>query len=273
MTTSRFPLVIEPDQLQAQLDTPELLIVDLCKPDTYAKAHVPGAVHLGYGQIVAVRQPVMGLLPDADSLSQLFSHLGLTPETHVVAYDEEGGGAAARLLWTLDAIGHNRASLLNGGLHAWLNEGHPIEDTPMQPSPSKYRAHIEPAAIADQAFILDHLNDDSVALLDSRSPEEYRGERKFAARAGRIPGAVNLDWVNVMDKTRHLRLKPEAELRALLEQRGITADKTVITYCQSHHRSALTYFVLKYLGYPRVKGYPGSWSDWGNSEDTPIETE
>ena len=104
MTTSRFPLVIEPDQLQAQLDAPELLIVDLCKPDTYAKAHVPGAVHLGYGQIVAVRQPVMGLLPDADSLSQLFSHLGLTPETHVVAYDEEGGGAAARLLFIYGVV-------------------------------------------------------------------------------------------------------------------------------------------------------------------------
>jgi thiosulfate/3-mercaptopyruvate sulfurtransferase len=272
MTTSRFPLVIEPDQLQPELDTPNLLIVDLCKPDTYAKLHIPGAVHLGYAQLVAMRKPVMGLLPDEASLSQLFSHLGLTPDTHVIAYDEEGGGAAARLLWTLDAIGHHKASLLNGGLHAWLNEGHPVDNTPVQPEPSKYKAHIDETPIADQAFILRHLNDHGVALLDSRSPEEYRGERKFAEHAGRIPGAVNLDWFNVMDKERNMRLKPEAELRALMEERGLTNDKTIVTYCQGHHRSALTYFVLKVLGYPNIKGYPGSWSDWGNAEDLPIET-
>ena len=140
MTTSPLPLVIEPDQLQAQLDTPDLLIVDLCKPDTYAKVHIPGAVHLGYAQLVAMRKPVMGLLPDEATLSQLFSHLGLTPDTHVIAYDEEGGGAAARLLWTLDTIGHHKASLLNGGLHAWLNEAHPVDNIPVQPESSKYKA-------------------------------------------------------------------------------------------------------------------------------------
>lgn len=273
MTISRFPLVIEPDQLQTQLDEPDLLIVDLCKPDTYAKAHVPGAIHLGYAQIIAMQKPVMGLLPDADTLSRLFSSLGLKPDTHVIAYDEEGGGAAARLLWTLDAIGHDKASLLNGGLHAWLKEGHPVDDEPIQATPSHYKASIVDTPIADQQFIRKHLDDADVMLLDSRSPEEFRGERKFAAHAGRIPGAVNLDWFNVMDQDHNMRLKPEAELRALMEARGLTDDKTIVTYCQSHHRSALTYFVLKVLGYPKIKGYPGSWSDWGNSEDLPIETE
>jgi len=270
--TPRFPLVIEPEQLEKQLDEPNLLIIDLCKPDTYAKVHIPGAIHLGYAQLVAMRKPVMGLLPDEQTLSQLFSHLGLTPDTHVIAYDEEGGGAAARLLWTLDAIGHHQASLLNGGLHAWLNESHPVDNNPTQPEPSHYKAHIDDTAIADRTFILHHLNDDNVALLDSRSPEEYRGERKFAEQAGRIPGAVNLDWFNVMDKAHNMRLKPEAELRAMMAERGLSEDQTIVTYCQSHHRSALTYFVLKALGYPKVKGYPGSWSDWGNAEDLPVET-
>lgn len=272
MTTPRFPLVIEPDQLQAQLDAPDLLIIDLCKPDTYAKAHVPGAIHLGYAQIVTMQKPVMGLLPDADVLSQVFSSIGLTSDTHVIVYDEEGGGAAARLLWTLDAIGHEKSSLLNGGLHAWLNEGHPLDNEPATATPSHYKAAIVEAPIANQQFIREHLNDNQVMLLDSRSPEEYRGEKKFAEHAGRIPGAVNLDWFNVMDKSNNMRLKPETELRALMEERGLTKDKTVVTYCQSHHRSALTYFVLKILGYSKIKGYPGSWSDWGNSEDTPVET-
>ncbi len=272
MTTTQIPLVIEPEQLQALFNTPDLLIVDLCKPSTYARAHVPGAIHLGYADIIAIKKPAMGLLPDATTLSQTFSNIGLTPETHVVAYDDEGGGRAARLLWTLDAIGHKKSSLLNGGIGAWFNEGHRTEDTPVQATPSKYQATIVDTHVANQQFIREHLDDDNVMLLDSRSPEEYRGEKKFAEHAGHIPGAVNLNWLEIMDQSRNMRLKPEAELRAMMEERGLTKDKTIVTYCQTHHRSALTYFALKVLGYSKIKGYPGSWSDWGNSEDMPTET-
>ena len=275
MNILELPLVVEPEQIEALLNSPELqselLIVDLCKHDTYAQAHIPGAVHLDYTQIVAANKPVMGLLPDPEILSQLFSSIGLTANKHVVAYDDEGGGRAARLIWTLDSIGHPRSSLLNGGLHSWLKEKHPVVNTEKKPTPSEYQASIDPTPIADRHFILEHLDDEQVVLLDSRSPEEYRGERKFADRAGRIPGAVNLDWFLVMDKTNNFRLKPLNDLHTLLKERGISEDKTVVTYCQTHHRSALTYFVLKALGYARIKGYPGSWSDWGNREDTPIE--
>jgi len=272
MSTSAIPLLIEPEQLEAQLNATGQLVIDLGKAETYAKAHVPGAVHLDYAQIVAMQKPVMGLLPDADTLSRVFSSIGLTPDSHVIAYDDEGGGRAARLLWTLDAIGHDKASLLNGGIGAWYNEGHATDNTPVPATPSEYTATLVDAPIADQAFILEHLNDDNFQLLDARSAEEFAGLKKFAERAGHIPGAVNLDWFNVMDKTRNLRLKPEADLRALLEAHGFSKDKTIVTYCQSHHRSALTYFVLKLLGYANIKGYPGSWSDWGNSEGLPVET-
>jgi len=275
MTNTPLPLVIEAEQLQPLLGTPGLLIIDLCKPGTYARAHVPGAIHMDYARVVMVQKPMMGLLPDVDALSQLFSIIGLTPDTQIVAYDDEGGGRAARLLWTLDAIGHRQLSLLNGGLHAWANEGHPLEATPAIPQPSEYHASFNNTGnnpVAQRNEILDGLNDSNRVLLDSRSPEEYRGEKKLAARPGRIPGAVNLDWFNVMDKTNNTRLKPETELRDLLTTRGVTPDKTVIVYCQTHHRSALTYWVLKLLGYPDIKGYPGSWSDWGNREDTPVET-
>lgn len=265
------PLLIEADQLQALLGSEGLLVVDLCKPDTYAKGHIPGAVHLDYAQIVAQQPPVMGLLPSAETLGNILSLIGLTPETQVVAYDDEGGGRAARLLWTLDALGHPHSALLNGGLHAWANENHPLEVHQNHVAQSSYLAQFNDKVVARKAEILAGLDDPAVALWDSRSPEEYTGTKKFAQRGGHIPGAINMDWFNVMDQTRNLRLKPEAELRALLDARGLTPDKTVITYCQTHHRSALTYFVLKLLGYPKAKGYPGSWSEWGNAEDTPIE--
>ena len=289
MTTHLIPLLIEPEQLKQLLTqqfdvnqqsgqqqpaplSDKRLIVDLGKPETYAKAHIPSAIHLDYSQIVSLQKPVMGLLPDADTLSQVFSSIGLTHDTHVIAYDDEGGGRAARLLWTLDAIGHEKASLLNGGIGAWYNEGHSTDTVPVEKTTSEYQATIIDGPVADQQYIRANLNNSAVALLDSRSPEEFRGIKKFAARAGRIPGAVNLDWLNVMDQSRNMRLKPESELRILMEECGLTDDKTIITYCQTHHRSALTYFVLKQLGYPNIKGYPGSWSDWGNNEDLPIET-
>ena len=93
-----------------------------------------------------------------------------------------------------------------------------------------------------------------------------------AGRGGHIPGAVNLDWVNAIDQTRALRFQPESVLRDLLESRGITPDREVMVYCQTHHRSSHTYMVLRSLGYPRIRGYPGAWSEWGNDPATPVES-
>ena len=264
------PLVIEPKQLEELLNDESLIIVDLCKPETYVQAHIPGAIYLDYKQLVAVKPPTMGLLPSEEMLENITSLMGLTDDKTVVAYDDEGGGKAARLLWTLHAIGFQNCALLNGGIHAWANEKHPLEKEVSQAQPSQYKLTISPEPVADKSYILQNLETDSVALLDARSELEYNGQKKFAERAGHIPGASNIDWMLFIDKNNHARLKPDAELRSLLEERGLTPDKTIVTYCQTHHRSALSYWVLKYLGYNKAKGYPGSWSDWGNSPDTPI---
>lgn len=265
------PLLVEPEQLQQQMESENLLIVDLSKADIHAQLHIPGAVHLDYGQIVAAKPPVGGLLPDDAHLSRVLSAIGLTPEKHVIAYDDEGGGKACRLLWTLDCLGHKHYSLLNGGLHAWANEGFPHTPTGTQAKPSHYKAAIQAdaPARADTTYILEHLNDPRVSLLDARSMAEFTGAQKFAARAGHIPGAANIEWTAFMDTSRNLRLRSDAQLRRLLEEAEITPTNTVVAYCQTHHRSAHTWFVLKYLGID-AKGYEGSWSAWGNRMDTPI---
>lgn len=265
------PFIVEPEALEAALGTPGLLVVDLNGPELFAKGHIPGAVELPYPLLIGPEPPAVGRIAPAAQLSRAFSAIGMTPESHVVAYDSEGNGRAARLLWTLDAVGHRRASLLNGGFRAWAAEGHPVETGKTTAVPSDYRVEIDGAVIARKEYILAHLGDPSVVVLDVRSPAEFAGEDVRAARGGHIPGAVNMDWTETMDRGRNLRLKPASDLRARLAHLGITPDKEVITHCQTHHRSAHTYVVLKSLGFPRVKGYDGSWAEWGNTPELPVE--
>jgi thiosulfate/3-mercaptopyruvate sulfurtransferase len=272
MNDTALPLLIETDMLEDILYSKDLLIVDLGKADTYRKLHIPGAVFVDYGQIVAVNKPVMGLVPDDATLQRLFSALGIGTDTHVVAYDDEGGGRASRFLWTLEIAGYTRFSLLNGGLHAWANEGHPYDDAAVTPTAAACEVVHNDVPVADSAYIRARLGNPEVGLLDVRTPEEFSGAKRFAERGGHIPGAVNLDWTQAMDQSRNLRFKPDEELEHLYASIGITPEREIITYCQSHHRSAHTYIVLRHLGFPRVKGYPGSWSDWGNNPALPVET-
>ena len=271
MSENSVPLIMEPADLEGRHTSDAILVVDLCKPEVYTYAHIPGAVHFDYAQIVAARPPVMGLLPGPEQLSALFSSIGMTPEHHVVAYDDEGGGRACRLLWTLEVIGHKRYSLLNGGIQAWSAERRPLTSEIRPHARSEYPVTMALTAVATKEYIKNHLGESGVVLVDTRTPAEYRGERRLSARAGHIPGAINFDWVNAIDAKNHLRLKSAAELRRMLTALGVTDDKQVITYCQTHHRSAHTFIMLKSLGFERIAGYPGSWSEWGNSPDTPVE--
>jgi thiosulfate/3-mercaptopyruvate sulfurtransferase len=270
MNSLDLPLIVEPEKLEPLLGERQLLVVDMTKPATYAQLHIPGAVYLDYGQIIAMRKPTMGLLPKPEMLAKCFSDIGIDDTVHVVAYDDEGGGKAGRLLWTLEAMGHTRCSLLNGGLHAWANEGHPIQQAPVTPSPTVFQPKPSDAPVADAAYIMQHLDDGTLGLLDARTPDEFNGNKRFAERGGHIPGAVNMDWMLALDQQRNLRLKDSHTLQAILDSLSITKDQQVVTYCHTHHRSSLTYIMLKSLGYTRVKGYPGSWSDWGNRPDTPV---
>jgi len=270
---ARLPLVVEPEQLEAHLDDPDLLVVDLCDEGVYEQIHLPGAVHLPREQLVSGRKPAVGGLPSAEQLAQSFSMLGLRPAHHVVAYDDEGGGWASRLLWTLDVVGHRGFSLLNGGMCSWLVEGHPTSDEPRMLLPSRYPVELGERAWVSLDYLLGRLRRTDTAIVDARSAAEFAGRDRRAARGGHIPGAVNLDWIAIQDRARKLRLKPREVLLAMLEERAVTPDKEVIVYCQTHHRSSLTYIALKVLGYPDVKAYPGSWAEWGNRSDTPIEAD
>ncbi|AXY42119.1 rhodanese-like domain-containing protein [Halomonas sp. JS92-SW72] len=267
------PLIIEPERLAEHLDEPSLLIIDVpLKAESYAEGHVPGAIFLDKARLMRGSGEVPCLEPTVAQLSALFSELGLTRDTHVVAYDDEGGGWAGRLLWTLELIGHTRYSYLNGGIHAWRQDGLPVETAPTAPTPSAYEAEIlHPEVAIDRVELVERLGEKGFAIWDARSPEEYRGEKGENRQLGHIPGAVNMEWTRAMDPERGLRIRDYAELVTELEALGLTPDMEVATHCQSHHRSGFTWLVGRALGFEKIRGYAGSWKEWGNRDDTPIE--
>ncbi len=269
---SDLPLILDAEQLNTQLGAKNMVILDLSQPTTYLEQHIPGAYFLDYSWITKAQNPVMGLLPDIKQLNRVLSAFGISQETHIVAYDDEGGGRASRLLWTLDTLGHKNYSLLNGGIQNWLSKQLPTHQDIIWPTPSSYSGSLNTAPIAEKQFILDTLNDNNTLVLDCRSPMEYSGTKAFAARGGHIPGAVNINWMELIDSDNQLQLKSRDIMEKILLDKGVTKDKTIITHCQTHHRSSHSYIVLKSLGYENIKGYPGSWSDWGNDPATPIET-
>lgn len=268
---STLPLLMEPDDLQPLLGRSKLLILDTSSAANYARGHVPGAIHIEPKALQCGVAPAPGKLPSTEQLSTLFAGVGLTPDTHVVAYDDEGGGWAGRLLWTLEVLGHTRYSYLNGGLQAWTNEGHPLDTEAHSRQPSNFVAQIHAEALATLEQIQARLGDSQMAIWDARSADEYAGRKVIGPRGGHIPGAVNIDWLELMDRSRNLRLLPLDALRERLQALGITPDKSVITHCHSHHRSGLTWLAMKILGYPDIKAYDGSWGEWGSRTDTPVE--
>lgn len=268
---SGLPLVIEPAALNARLGNPELILVDLTSAARYGAGHLPGARFVDPKRTQLGQPPAPGLLPEQAALEALFGELGHRSDAVYVVYDDEGGGWAGRFIWLLDVIGHPQAQYhyLDGGVLAWEADGLPLSQAVPPPAggPVALQQHQAPTATLE--YLLSRLGASDLAIWDARGPLEYSGEKVVAARGGHIPGAVNFEWTEGMDAARQLRIRHDlAEHLAAL---GITPDKEVITHCQTHHRSGFTYLAAKALGYPRVKAYAGSWGEWGNRADTPID--
>lgn len=268
--STALPLFVDAQTLSDRLGDPDIQIVAVDNPNDYVNAHIPGALQIAMTDFTASAPPVAGLLPAEERLAQVFSDAGLRNDAHIVAYDRAGDGPAARLLYTLDVMGHSAISLLDGGLGAWHQAGLALEDGAPQARASRFSVARQSEGIADRHWIETHLDDPGVGFLDVRSAAEYAGDDVRSARGGHIPGAINLDWNQLKGNDGHLR--PRDELLELLAREGVTADRDIVNYCQSHVRSSYTYLVLKHLGYDGVRGYPGAWSDWGNAQDTPVET-
>ncbi len=266
--------LLEPGELEPLRAAEAVRVVDVGDNDErYRRAHIPRAVHLPYGALTEAQPPAQAVVPDAAHLGERLGRAGIDDTVTVVAYDSDGGGKASRLLWTLDLLGHPRHALINGGFQAWLADEEVTEPGAVTPEPRSYAPGLRcPGRLADRDWVLAALEDPDVVFLDARSWAEYTGSDIRAERGGHIPGAVHLDWQALMDPADPPALLPPERLHALLAERGIDgSEREIMVHCQTHHRSSLTYAVLRALGYEHVRAYAGSWSEWGNDPETPVK--
>jgi len=270
--------LVETDWVAAHSNDPKVCIIESDEDALlYAIGHVPGAVQVDW--FSTLQHPLRRDFLSREKFEEVNSNLGISNDTTVVFYGDKSNWFACYALWLFQYYGHKNVKIMNGGRAKWEQEKRPLTKDVPSYAHTSYKAKEADSSI--RAFRDEVLKQSSSKkpLVDVRSPKEYSGElismpnypQEGASRGGHIPGAVSIPWaqaVNEADST----FKSDEQLRALYEGKGIKPDGEVIAYCRIGERSSLTWFVLKYLlGYPKVKNYDGSWTEWGNLVNAPIE--
>lgn len=278
MSYARPEYLVETEWVAKNLKNPNVRIIESDEdPLLYATGHIEGAVQVDW--FSTLQHPLRRDFLTKEKFEEVASHLGIANDTTVVFYGDKSNWFACYALWLFQYYGHENVKIMNGGRLKWEKEGRPfVKDVPTYPK-TNYRAKEADKSI--RAFRDDVFKqmEAKKPLVDVRSPKEYSGElthmpnypQEGATRGGHIPTAVNIPWAQAVNET-DATFKSAEELRALYEGKNIKPDGEVIAYCRIGERSSLTWFVLKYLlGYEKVKNYDGSWTEWGNLVDAPIE--
>jgi thiosulfate/3-mercaptopyruvate sulfurtransferase len=272
------PVLVSTDWLAEHLNDESVVVAEVDEnPDVYDEGHIAGAVKLHWRD--DLQDPVERDLVDKPTFERLMSERGIANDSTVVLYGDKNNWFAAFAYWYLKIYGHQDVRILDGGRQKWIDEGRDLTTDVASRAPAEYSASERDEKIrARRDAVQQAIGEQSKALVDVRSPQEYSGElvaapgyeQEGAQRAGHIPTAASIPWAQAVrdDGT----FKSADELRELYTSKGITPEKDVTAYCRIGERSAHTWFVLReLLGYEKVKNYDGSWTEWGNLVDVPIE--
>jgi thiosulfate/3-mercaptopyruvate sulfurtransferase len=263
--------LIDPAGLDARLReaSPAPLVIDIRPAEQFAAGQIPGAVHIDLFGLSLVDTDPAPLKAFLWIIEHLFASRGVAADRPVVVYDEVSGNRAGRAFWFLDLFGHADVRVLDGGFGAWTRAGLPVSREPVAPVATEWHGARRTEILATWTDVRSRLGDPGTTLLDTRSCEEHCGTLVRAARGGAIPGSIPLEWTNNLGPDGGF--KPAAELKAMYVDAGVTPDHEIITYCQGGYRGANSYLALRLIGYPKVRNYLGSWREWGDRLDLPID--
>jgi thiosulfate/3-mercaptopyruvate sulfurtransferase len=272
------PVLVETDWVAEHLRDGNVVVAEVDEnPDLYDQGHIPGAVRLHWRE--DLEDPVERDLIGKQDFETLMVSRGVGNDTTVVLYGDRNNWFAAYAYWYLKIYGHRDVRIVDGGRQKWIDEGREVTTDVPQPEKQDYFAQERDESIrAYRDGVLEGLGKDDRVLVDVRSPQEFSGEliaapgyeQEGARRAGHIPTAKSIPWASAVNDDG--TFKPAGELRDLYGGKGVTDDKAVTAYCRIGERSAHTWFVLReLLGYEDVRNYDGSWTEWGNLVDVPIE--
>ncbi len=258
------------EELNNRLEDTELRVLDLRPPEEFANGHIPSARSLDIFGINLINSRPEPLAAFLWIIEHLIGAKGVSTDSRVVVYDSISGERASRLFWFLEFFGHSNVHLLNGGFGAWSGAGFETTQGAEVSPRGNFKANVRLELLATADDVLKRLGNEETALVDTRTEAEYNATLVRSARGGRIPGAVHLEWKNNLKHDGAFR--SGTDLSAQYAAIGVTPDREVIPYCHGGYRSANTYLALRLIGYPRVRNYLGSWGEWGNRTELPIET-
>jgi len=255
---------ISTDELEKIIDDSNLILIDARSFQEYSKGHITNAISLDLFSFHWIDTSQDGISSFNEQFAKIFSQIGISEGKNVIFYDNVSGMLAARGVWLLEYFSHQNVSMLDGGFTKWKNEGRGCNTTPTANKPTNFSAKPNPKVLASFEYVLKNLN--KITILDARSKEEFDGKLVRAARGGHIPTSSNIDYTENIanDGT----LKNNEDLSKLYQ---MPKDTEIVTYCQGAYRAANTFLVLKKIGFTNVRVYLGSWGEWGNKLELPVE--
>ncbi|MEO6164835.1 MAG: sulfurtransferase [Candidatus Binatia bacterium] len=266
---SRDTLLTTVTELQKKLGSANLCIVDTRPAEDFAKGHIPGATHFDLFGLSLVDTRDAPLKAFMFMIHHVLELRGVSETKEVVFYEGNSGMRAARGVWFLEYYGHPNVKMLDGGMQAWQASGAPVTIDCTAPKAASFKTaeRREVLATADDVLrALDHID---TIILDTRSEGEHFGTMVRAARGGAIPHSIHIEWTDNLDAAG--KFKSNEELKAMYDHAGITPDREVYSYCQGGYRAAHSYIALRLLGFAKVRNYIGSWKEWGDRTDLPLE--